>query len=379
MTSLVPALPVPAAPLPARLREILNDLAGVDDLERVVQRWEAGLAPESQRAYRLAIKQLAVWMEATSPEHALASLCALDQSTAEIVLEQWVQHLTAGGAAPNTIALALVAVLSFIGVARRAGLVSWGKLKIRRPRADGVRDSRGPGQAVVARMLAAVDGTTPMGRRDAAILALLADHALRRTEVARLVRTDVVEEQGVPAHLTISGKGSRLDEVRLSGRASMALRAWLADRDATPDAATLLCAVAPNGALDELGKRKLDERDKKGQGRLFGRFSDRGRCTLRGPMTSKAIEGTVQRLAGAAGIPQFTYDKGQRRPVVGRQRVAPHGIRHTTLTLVATGRGLHAAQVVARHQSPATTARYLDNRAEVRDEAIEFVSALYRA
>jgi len=84
----------------------------------------------------------------------------------------------------------------------------------------------------LARLLASPQGDSPRARRDRAILALMAYHGLRVSEVSRLVVTDYAA--GDLARLTVHGKGSKQREVYLVDNTTRLLDAWLQVRVARP-------------------------------------------------------------------------------------------------------------------------------------------------
>ncbi len=71
-----------------------------------------------------------------------------------------------------------------------------------------------------------IPGDTLLGRRDRAIVALMAVHGLRRVEVARLDE-ESLEEDGATASLVVHGKGGRIRRVFLRPDTHAALHAYL--------------------------------------------------------------------------------------------------------------------------------------------------------
>ncbi len=83
---------------------------------------------------------------------------------------------------------------------------------------------RGTDDQTVAALLGSCDRSTIIGRRDLAVLLLMARLGLRAVEVARL-RVDDIDWRG--AELTVRGKGGRLDRMPLPSDVGMALADWL--------------------------------------------------------------------------------------------------------------------------------------------------------
>ncbi|MBO3753197.1 tyrosine-type recombinase/integrase [Streptosporangiaceae bacterium NEAU-GS5] len=82
----------------------------------------------------------------------------------------------------------------------------------------------GADEEAVAELLASCDRSTAVGRRDLAVLLLMARLGLRAVEVARL-RLDVIDWRG--GGLTVGGKGGRIDKMPLPPDIGAALADWL--------------------------------------------------------------------------------------------------------------------------------------------------------
>ncbi len=104
---------------------------------------------------------------------------------------------------------------------------------------------------VVARLLASCDRRTGRGRRDHAILLVLARLGLRAGEVARLSLDDVDWRAG---ELVVHGKGRREDRLPLPTDVGEALVAYLRrGRPRTADRTLFIRAIAPRGGLSGPG------------------------------------------------------------------------------------------------------------------------------
>ena len=155
-------------------------------------------------------------------------------------------------------------------------------------------------------LLSLPDTTTPMGRRDYAILMLLYNTGLRVGELCALIRDDI----SLPAEgcglLQVVGKGRRLHRLPVNRPAADALLAHLADREDTEPALFL--------------------------NRSGDRFSVRGIALL------------VNRYLRAAG---------------STDRSGPHVLRHTFATHALRARpNLRAVQELLGHAWVTTTQRY---------------------
>jgi site-specific recombinase XerD len=160
--------------------------------------------------------------------------------------------------------------------------------------------------SVVARLLASCDRASAVGRRDYAILALLARLGLRSQEVADLALADVHWRAG---ELVIHGKGHRQDRLPLPADVGEALADYLQHgRPRGSWRALVLSARAPRAAL-----------------------------------TAAGIRSVVRDACARAGLP----------------RVGAHRLRHTVASeLLRQGAPLWEVAQVLRHRSLLTTALY---------------------
>ena len=166
---------------------------------------------------------------------------------------------------------------------------------------------RGLEPAQVRALLASCDRQSAAGRRDYAILTLLARVGLRAGEVAALALEDIDWRNG---EVTIRGKGNRRDKLPLPADAGQAVADWL--RGGRPPAALDRCVFirvkAPHGG-----------------------------------MTGSGITQVVAAAAQRAGLGV----------------IFAHRLRHSAATAILTGGGsLAEIGQVLRHRRRATTAGY---------------------
>ena len=163
-------------------------------------------------------------------------------------------------------------------------------------------------QSQAAALLASCDLQTATGRRDLAMLTLLARMGLRAGEVAGLTLADIDWRNG---EITIAGKGNRRDRLPLPADAGQAIAAYLRDG-------------RPAGAVDRS---------------VFIR--------ARAPRCGLTAGGVTQAVAAAAGR-------------AGLGTIYAHRLRHTAATAILAG-GVSLAEIgpVLRHRRPLTTAAYV--------------------
>src|SRR6266566_2845901 len=166
--------------------------------------------------------------------------------------------------------------------------------------------------ATVARLLASCDRRTRLGRRDYAMLVLLARLGLRAGEVASMCLDDIGWRTG---ELTVHGKGGRDDRLPLPSDVGAALAAWLRSRPRVRTRAVFLRATAPAGAI-----------------------------------TPRVVTWAVYKACDRSGVP----------------RAGAHRLRHSLASqMLGAGSSLAEVGQVLRHARVATTAIYakVDHRA----------------
>ena len=173
----------------------------------------------------------------------------------------------------------------------------------------------------MARLIEAPDGSTPLGRRDRAILELFYASGLRLAELAGLGLEDI--DLG-NRRLRVLGKGGKERIVPFTRAAAAALRAWLPDRgDLARGDGGAAAARRPRG-------RAAAEP-------LFVNY--RG-----GRLSTRSVDRLVRRHAAAAGT---------------RRGISPHALRHSFAThLLERGADLRAIQEMLGHARISTTQRY---------------------
>jgi site-specific recombinase XerC len=177
---------------------------------------------------------------------------------------------------------------------------------------------RGLDPAVVQRLLDSCDRDTAVGRRDYAILTMLARLGLRGAEVIGLRLGDLDWRGG---EITVRGKGNRIDRLPLPVDVGEALVEYLTKDRPACDAVTVFCTIrAPHR-----------------------------------PLSTAAIRLTMRRATRRAGLP----------------RTGAHRLRHTLATeMLRAGASLPEVGQVLRHRSLLSTTIY----AKVDDNALRVLA-----
>jgi len=286
---LAPVAP-PAAPL-RPLEQLLTDYEGSLLHDR-------GLTPSSARSYRTVARQLLV---ATSPSGEL-DLSSLDGATVKRhVLE------SSRGSNVNRTRATLIGLRSFLRFLHLRGDIAT-DLRGAVPKIAGWRMASLPKYLAPQQVNAIVescDRRSTIGRRDYAVLLLLARMGLRAKEVADLNLEDVDWREGT---VLISGKGRRKDRMPLLAEIGSALASYLRRRRKTTWRPLFLNHRAPHT-----------------------------------PLSSSAVTAIVQRAC----------ERAQVSPV------GAHRLRHSVATIMLRrGATLDEISQALRHRHHATTAIY---------------------
>jgi integrase/recombinase XerC len=313
----------------APVRPAAGALAPRPAAQRLYAAFLAGRSPPTLRAYRRDLADFAAFAGGGGPADAAGLLLARGQGGANALALAYRADLLARGLSPATVNRRLAALRSLVKLARTLGQVAWA-LDVEGVRAQGYRDTRGPGQDGFLRLLAQLAGRTDAkALRDRALLRLLYDLGLRRKEAVGLDAGDVDLRAGTAAVL---GQGRAPKErLTLPGPTRAALSAWLVAHPlrgpgGLPPATPFFVALDP---------------------------AHRGH-RLTGDAVSKVVRG----LGAAAGL-------------VTR----PHGLRHAAIRRVLdlTHGDLRSTQRFSRHRDVRVIERYDDCR---RDRAGELAGRL---
>jgi integrase/recombinase XerD len=179
-------------------------------------------------------------------------------------------------------------------------------------------------------ILNGIDCSKDKGKRDYAIVNLMARTGLRDIEIARARICDLRDQSGATV-LWVQGKGR-----------------------AEADAFVLLVPETRRPIREWLNAYNAEDTD----GPLFPSL---GRGCVGQQMTSRSVSRIVK--------------KAMRRVGINSDRLTPHSLRHTAISLaIEGGASLAQAQAMARHSSPNTTMVYFHNAQRIKDAAEKCVN-----
>jgi integrase/recombinase XerC len=310
--------------------------SGGDRLRELMEAWTASLTANTRRAYAADWTALSEWLGMTGAPSAAAWLFAQDAGTANHTVLRFKAHMTEHKLSAATIGRRLAAIKSLNTAARLVGLVPW-TIEVKGPRAEGLRDTRGPGAAGYSSMKQATRADdSPRGYRDRAIIAMAYEMGLRRNEIASLglehLEIETTSEHGITVRRAVVAwvlpKGhAQRKKLGIPLETSRAILAWVDRRGEAP-------------------------------GPLFLRL-DRGAHTVTEPrpMSGQAIADLVAKRGREAGLARKTK---------------PHGLRHAGVTEAWNKtRDAELVMEFARHSNYNTTRRYIDN---ARDNYLKVAS-----
>ena len=173
----------------------------------------------------------------------------------------------------------------------------------------------------MSKLLEMPDSSTPLGRRDRAILELFYASGLRLSELVGLG----IEDLNLSARMVrVLGKGKKERLVPFNTSTAEALRAWLKDRAAP------IAAQSPKPKAQGPGRRGT-------AAPLFLNY--RG-----GRLSTRSVDRLVRRYVALCGA---------------KFGISPHALRHSFAThLLANGADLRAIQELLGHARLSTTQRY---------------------
>jgi integrase/recombinase XerC len=316
----------PSTGAPGDLRSI-----GAEAVRRLL---EDSRSENTRRAYETDLSHFFSSMGEGVTPAAVELLISQDAPALLVTLRAYVASLRKAQFAEATVQRRVSAIRALIRIARQLGAPTAdprllvGAVKIVRN-----TDVEGPDLVDVARLLDAVNRDTLKGKRDYAILLLLATNGLRRGEIVSANVADFDRRKG---RLAIAGKGQmgQKQRITLSDETADALRAYLVAREGpAPDAPLVVTC---------------DRRSKGEEKRLTGR----------------GLWDVVSHYA---------------HEVLG-VHLHPHQFRHTAITeaAVATGGNIPLVQEFSRHKDLATVMIYVGKARDGQGEITRILDGRLR-
>jgi integrase/recombinase XerC len=292
---------------------------------RLIERWTSGRSPNTIDAYKRDLGYFASWAGAPSPAAAMTSFLSRTMGEANEQAFQYRAAMVDKGVAPATVNRRLAALRSIVKLGRQFGMVSW-MLEVDGVKSRAYRDTRGPGVAgmIKAGDVAKAHSDPEKAARDLAMMRLLYDLALRRSEVCSL---DMEHVDIHHSRIFVLGKGKKEREWRsLPHQTLRALQAWIKLRGKHPGALFVSLSFWP-----VRGSKRL---------KPDGLYNILGRIGRKVDMTFR-----------------------------------PHGVRHSSITAgLDLTKDPRAVQKHARHASMDTTMVYDDNREDLGGQVAQVVA-----
>ena len=294
-------------------------------------------SPNTRRTYAKGLRDFFLTMIEREPTpQEIAWFLSLKRFEAISLVLRYRAELLERGLAPASINVRLAAVKSLVNYARKIGKCEYSLEDVEGLRAETYRDTTGVSPEIFKQIAAQVQPNSLKGKRDAAILRLLWDNALRRAEVCFL---DLEDYQPGEKSLLIKGKGQLTKEaIRLSDKAVVLIEDWLG---------------ALSEVFDPLGDRLPDS----------PLFCTVDRATFGHRLSGNVIYNLVRDSAQAAGIEKV---------------MSPHRVRHSAITaaLDATNGDTRKVQKLSRHKNLNTLMIYDDNRHQHQAEVTGILADL---
>ena len=274
---------------------------------------------------------------------AVAYLLGNGHAPAEMMVADYAQHLFEIGRSAQTVNRHVAALKSLVRTAHELAPeeIPW-TIHTKSLPVDRLRDTRGPGPAGVAKIIAQAEerGDFPVDLRNLALIRLLASTGLRVSEALKL---DLRHVETSRARVSILGKRRKERE-------------WI---------------TVPPQALDALTKW-MEKRGREA-GPLFVTY--RGGSNRKAGRQSRPFS-PLRRLSYNASFRALKKICIEALGQEEGERVGAHGLRHTAITLVLdlTNGDVRKAQRFSRHKSLDVLMVYDDNRTDLAGEASRMVA-----
>jgi integrase/recombinase XerD len=274
------------------------DRARAENLSRATERY---YRQTSERWLRFCDEQHLTDPREVSPDH----------------LTAYAGWLQAGGNNKQSVATWLRGVRALMSWAELRGFIELSPFRLWKLKQPKLPAQRGFGAADVRRMVDLAGRQLANPLRDTAIILLLFDTGIRRSETCRLRLNDVIEGDHMASSVTVRGKGDKYRRIELHPQTQRAIFVYL-----------------------------VSERPQKARAEAL--FLGRGAHGVRGyhALTVDGVSQIVERIARRAGL------EGTR--------LGPHSLRHgfTHEYLESDGARIEDLQVLLGHESIAMSLHY---------------------
>jgi integrase/recombinase XerC len=194
-------------------------------------------------------------------------------------------------------------------------------------------------EAEMTRLLEMPDTSSPLGRRDRAILELFYASGLRLSELVGVGLEDVNLSGRV---VRVLGKGGKERIVPFNRSTEAAIRAWLNDRE------SILAGIrSPGSGIRKIVTPRISQRSRRSSDPLFLNYQG-------GRLSTRSVDRLVRKYVAACST---------------RFGISPHALRHSFAThLLERGADLRVIQELLGHARLSTTQRYTHvNAAQLLD------------
>lgn len=285
-------------------------------------------SPNTRRAYERDLRDFFRSAADADPSPGLVQeFLSLPRADAIALVLSYKAKLIDKNLAEATVNRRLAALKSLVNYAQRLEKCAWDLDAVQGEKLQTYRDTSGLSAADYGKVLAQCDRTTPKGLRDYALLRLIWDNALRRSELSK---ADVGDFEGDRLGILGKGRGTQKEFVGLAPATVGAIGAWLATRTAKPEEPLFIA----------LGGGHQGHR-----------------------LTGSQIYRIVRGRAEDAGI---------------TKRFSPHRGRHSSITAAAeaTGGDVRKVQKLSRHRKVETVMIYIDQAQNTQSEVSGVLSEL---
>ena len=277
------------------------------------------ISEHTKRTYASALNDFFVQMTGVKVNpHQIREFLNLPSAQAIAVVLSYRSRLLELDLSPNTINTRLAAIKSLVNHARKLSQCEFSLEDVASLKVEVYRDTSGVEPDVYRVMIEAINRETIGGKRDYAIMRLLWDNALRRSEVTALNIEDFQSDK-----LWIIRKGKiQKQAIDLAGKTRLALNEWSIVRAGKPSEPLFI-------ALDN---------------RSYGNR-----------LSGRSLGYLVERLAQGADV---------------EKRMSPHRVRHSSITayLDLSDGNVRDARLLSGHAKLETLVIYDDRRKNVQGQ-----------